>query len=129
MARCAQATFLLADELRACPWFEFVNSEANWSDGASHLLCGDPFAQRDPAHPGDGIIGHALMGGPMWLTMQAQNFWVLKKFQETQRDFLWQTTEIQAIPEGQTLSASLHEHSSCEGCHQDSSACAMSLSV
>ena len=30
--------------MRFRPWFEFIKSEANWSDGASRDLLGDTFA-------------------------------------------------------------------------------------
>ena len=46
VARCVQIAYILAGELHSQPWFEFVDSTANWSDGASRLLFADPFCKK-----------------------------------------------------------------------------------
>lgn len=42
--RACSITYVWAYRLRCKPWFEFVKSEANWSDGASRDLLEDSFS-------------------------------------------------------------------------------------
>ena len=61
-----------------------------------HRERGDAFAQRERMYPGDTIIGPGMVPG-LGLTLHAQNYWVMKKFQEVQREYLAQT-EVQVMP-------------------------------
>ena len=46
LGRSIQIAHLMAAATGAQPWFEFVDSEANWSDGASRRLFLDEFSRE-----------------------------------------------------------------------------------
>ena len=54
-----------------------------------HRARGDPRAQRPPVKAGEGVVCVGLLCGPVAaIIMHAQNYWVMKRFQEVQAPYL-----------------------------------------